>query len=56
MAEQRKNTPVAPLKESLTVCPVCGQIYDAHHMGKAFHHRHADGDETPLPPSDDGVD
>lgn len=53
MAEEQKKARIAPLRESLTVCPICGQIYDAHHMGKAFHHRHEGGEETPLIPDMD---
>lgn len=53
MAEEQKNARIEPLRVNLTVCPICGQIYDAHHMGKAFHHRHDDGAEAPLLPDTD---
>lgn len=41
---------VIPIRENLTLCPICGQIYDNDHMGETFHHRHEDGGEQPLPP------
>ena len=48
--EEEAMSPVIPIRESLTVCPVCGQIYDNKHMGEVFHHRHDDGGEDPMPP------
>ncbi len=42
--------PNCPVRQTLTLCRMCGQIFDADHKSEVVHHRHGDGGETPLPP------
>jgi hypothetical protein len=42
--------PNCPVRQTLTLCRMCGQIFDADHNSEVVHHRHGDGGETPLPP------
>ena len=42
--------PNCPVRQTLTLCRMCGQIFDADHRSEMVHHRHRDGGETPLPP------
>jgi hypothetical protein len=41
---------LCPVRETLKVCLVCGQIFDIDHPSEALHHRHSDGGEMPLRP------
>lgn len=41
---------LCPIRETLTLCGVCGQIFDADHRSEAIHHHHYDGGELPLSP------
>ena len=41
---------LCPIRETLTLCGGCGQMFDADHRSEAVHHQHSDGGELPLSP------